>query len=173
MSEDQLDKFRISRRAIIGAATAAPLACMAGEATTTPTADSLIGLCTHWLTVDIAIDRLARRWAQLEMEAVAKHDYFNLSSRARDRLPMMAEMDAIDVTLEKLWEEQEPVFRVLKKMTPANVHEMASMMVVAARIEGRDEGPAGSLSRKAMAFISEAKCPGCGSPYVPPSLPRS
>jgi hypothetical protein len=74
--------------------------------------------------------------------------------------------------LERLWEEQEPVFKALKKMTPTNVHEMASLMVVAARIEARDEGPAGRLVRKAMAFIAEAKCPGCGSPYVPKSLPK-
>ncbi|MGH1558485.1 hypothetical protein ACRAWD_13690 [Caulobacter segnis] len=58
-------------------------------------------------------------------------------------------------------------------MTPANVHEAASLIVIAARIEIHDPGPTAPLVCKAMDFIAKATCPRCGEPYIPAKLPRT
>jgi len=173
MSEDQADPTLFSRRALLAVAGAAPVVCVVGNAPTAPAADTLIGRCAQWLTLDFESDHLARRWAALETEAVASFDYFRMNDRERRGLPMGPEMEAIEKQLDDLFSRRKRLYRAITKMTPANVHEAASLIVIAARIEIHDPGPTAPLVRKAMDFIAQATCPRCGEAYVPKSLPTA
>jgi hypothetical protein len=172
MSEYKADLTAISRRSLLGATSAAPLAC-AAPGGGRPTDSSLIGQCAQWLAAEFEADALARRWAALEILAVSGYDYFHLDDRQRRALPMAPEMSAIETKLDDLWRDQKRQFKAVAKMAPKNVHEAVSLMVVAATLDARDEGPTGPLIRLTMAFFANATCPGCGAPYVPASLPKS
>ena len=172
MSEDQANPTVLSRRALLAVAGAAPLICVAGGAQAAAT-ETLIGQCAQWLTLDFESDRLARRWALLETEAVAAFDYFRMNDRERLGLPMGPEMAEIEKQLDGLFRRRKRLYRAITKMTPANLHEAASLIVIAARIDFHDPGPTAPLVRKAMECIAEGTCPRCGEPYVPKSLPTA
>lgn len=161
----------VSRRAVIGAATSAPVVCLAN--TLSAPSDTLIGRCTEWLTLDFKSDDLARRWSALETLAASGYDYFRMNDRERRSLPMGTEMEAIEKQLDALFNQRKRLFKDITKMAPTNVHEAASLMVIAARIEVHDPGPSAPLIRKAMEFIADGTCPRCGEPYVPKSLPTA
>lgn len=172
MSEGKADLTAISRRTLLGATSAAPLACTTAGGPP-PTDSSLVGRCAEWLAAEFEADALARRWAALEILAVSGYDYFHLDDHQRRALPMAPEMAAIETKLDALWRDQKRHFKAVAKMAPKNVHEAVSLMVVAATLDARDEGPTGPLIRRTMAFFANATCPGCGAPYVPASLPKS
>lgn len=171
MSEDKLDPSVLSRRALLAAAGAAPVVCAAGEGT--GAAETLTGRCAQWLTLDFESDRLARRWAALETQAAAGFDYFRMNERERLALPMGPEMAAIENALDVLFGRRKRLYRAITRMTPTTIHEAASLVVIAARIEVHDPGPTAPLVRKAMDFIDRGTCPRCGEPYVPKSLPTA
>jgi hypothetical protein len=172
MSDDKADPTAISRRTLLGAASAAPLVCtVAGD--TPPAEDSLVGRCAQWLSAEFEADALARRWAALEILAASGYDYFRMNDRERRDLPMAPEMAAIETKLDDLWEIQKGHFHAVAKMEPKTIHEAVSLLVITARIDARDEGPTGPLIRRTMAFFAKATCPGCGAPYVPASLPSA
>ena len=172
MSEDKDDPTAISRRTLLGATSAAPLVCTALKSAP-PAKDSLVGRCAQWLAAEFEADALARRWAALEIVAASSYDYFRLSDHQRRGLPMGPEMAAIEVQLNDLWNDQKGHFNAVAKMAPKNIHDAASLLVVAATIDARDTGPTGPLLRRVMKFFDKAICPGCGAPYVPLSLPKS
>lgn len=173
MSDDKADPTAISRRTLLGATSAAPLVCRASDSDTPPAGDSLVGRCAQWLAAEFEADALARRWAALEIMAASGYDYFRLSDRQRRGLPMGPEMAAIEVRLNDIWEDQKRHFKAVAKMTPKTIHEAASLLVVAATIDARDEGPTSPLVRRTMAFFAKATCPGCGEPYIPAALPNA
>jgi hypothetical protein len=172
MSEDKAEPTSISRRTLLGATSAAPLICSATGAAT-PQANSLIGQCARWLTYDFESDSLARRWGALEILAASGYDYFRMSDHQRGSLPMAPEMAAIEVELDTLWEKRKRGLKAITKLTPRNIHEAASLLVIAARMDFHDPGPTAPLVNKAIALLASAKCPGCGEAYVPPSLPTA
>lgn len=171
MSEGKANLTAISRRTLLSATSAAPLACRAAGCPP-PIESSLVGRCAQWLAAEFEADALARRWAALEILAVSGYDYFHLDDRQRRGLPMAPEMAAIETKLDALWRDQKRHFKAVARMAPRNVHEAVSLMVVAATLDARDEGPAGPLIRRTMAFFAGATCPGCGEPYVPAELSR-
>lgn len=172
MSANKADPTAISRRTLLGATSAAPLVCTAPGGGP-PAEGGLVDHCAQWLTAEFKADALARRWAALEIMAASGYDYFRMNDRQRRSLPTAPEMAAIETKLNDLWEDQTRHFKAVAKMAPKNVHEAASLLVVAATIDARDEGPTGPLIRRTMAFFAKAACPGCGAPYVPLSLPKS
>ncbi|RRN64682.1 hypothetical protein [Caulobacter sp. 602-1] len=174
MSERKDDPTTVSRRTLLGAAPAAPLACKAGGAVAAaPAADSLLAQCAQWLTVDFESDRLARRWGALEILAASGYDYFRMTERQRGQLPMAPEMAALEVQMDELWKERKRGYQSITQLVPCNIHEVASLLVIAARMDVHDPGETAPLVRKAIEFLASAKCPGCGEPYVPPSLPTA
>ncbi|MDR7115817.1 hypothetical protein [Caulobacter sp. BE254] len=171
MSEDKADLTSISRRTLLGATSAAPLVCSAPNAAAPPAAESLIGQCALWLANDFEHDGLARRWSALETLAASGYDYFRMSGHQRSSLPMAPEMAAIEVQLAELWKERNRRLKEITKLAPRNLHEVASLLVIAARIDVYEPGETTPFVSKAIAFLASARCPGCGEPYVPPSLP--
>lgn len=149
----------------------APVACAADAPPAISSADTFIGSCAQWLASDFETDRLARRWAELETEAAANFDYFNMGERERLNLSMGPEMAAIEVQLDRLQKQRKRLYRAITKMTPANLHEAACLIVIAARIDVHEPGPTAPLVRKALDLVAKGTCPHCGEPYVPQSLP--
>jgi hypothetical protein len=172
MSEDQLDPTVLSRRALLAGASAAPVVC-AASSNQQAAPETLIGHCAQWLTLDFESDRLARRWAALETEAAANFDYFRMNERERLSLPMGPEMAAIEKELDVLFGRRKRLYRAITRMTPTTIHEAASLIVIAARIEVHDPGPTAPLVRKAMDFVARGTCPRCGEAYVPKTLPTA
>jgi hypothetical protein len=163
----------LSRRALLAVAGAAPLVCAVGDGSAVPEADTLIGRCAQWLALDFESDALARRWAALETRAVAAYDYFRMNDRERLSLPMGPEMAAIEDQLDSLFTRRKWAYRAITQIAPTNLHEAASLIVIAARIEIQDPGPTAPLVRKAMDVVAKGTCARCGEPYVPKSLPTA
>lgn len=173
MSDDKADPTSISRRTLLGATSTAPLVCNLPNSPATQEADSLIGQCARWLANDFAHDELARRWSALETLAASGYDYFRMSDAQRSGLPMAPEMAAIEVQLAERWKERNHRLKDITKLAPRNLHEVASLLVIAARIDLYEPGETAPLVSKAIGLLASAKCPGCGEPYVPPSLPTA
>lgn len=169
MSNRQEDMTSISRRTLLGAASAAPFACGAGKGALDAPND-LISQCGRWLASDFKADELARRWSALETLAASGYDYFRLDDHQRRALPMMPEMDAIERELDGLWAERKTLLKAIAAQAPHNLHEAASLLVIATRIDVHEPGPAAPLVKRAMQYLSDATCPGCGAPYLPRSL---
>ncbi|MEN2978705.1 hypothetical protein P7L78_25905 [Tistrella bauzanensis] len=162
MSEDKAEPTAMSRRTLLSATLAAPLACVSPSGAL-HVRNSLVGRCARWLAVEFEADALARRWAALEIAA---------GSRCDDVLSMRAEMSAIEVKLNALWHDQTRHFSAVTTMAPKTVHDVASLLVVAAAIDARDTGPTGPLLHQAMMFFANTTCPACGAPYIPSHLPQ-
>lgn len=169
MCANRTDPTAISRRTLLGAASAAPLACGAGEGALDAPSD-LINQCGRWLASDFKADELSRRWSALETLAASGYDYFRLDDHQRRALPMTPEMDAIERELDGLWTERKTLFKAIAARAPRNLHEAASLLVIAARIDVHEPGPTAPLVKRAMQYLSDATCPGCGAPYLPRSL---
>lgn len=161
-----------SRREVLGAAASAPVLAGA-NVPCPPPGDDLIAQCAAWLKSDFETDRLSRRWAALEILAASGYDYFRLDDHERRRLPMGPEMDAIEVELEVLSKQRDGHFKAITDLEPRNIHEVASLLVMAARMDLYMPGDTAPLVRRSIEFLSSAKCPRCGEPYVPPSLPTA
>jgi len=161
-----------SRREVLGVAASTPaLATASGPR---PGADSdLVSQCAQWLKADFESDDLSRRWGALEILAASGYDYFRLDDSQRRRLPMGPEMDAIEVELDVLSKERDRRFKAITALEPRNLHEVASLLVIAARMDLYMPGDTAPLVHRAITFLSSAKCPRCGEPYVPPSLPTA
>jgi hypothetical protein len=163
----------ISRRTLLGAVSATPIACKAVGTVPATSSVGLVEQCTAWLINDFETDRLARRWGALETLAASGYDYFRMTDRDRQRLPMAPEMAAIEDRMDALWKQRKRQFTAITKLAPRNIHEVASLLVLAARMDVHDAGPTAPLVHQAITFLASAKCPGCGEPYVPPSLPTA
>jgi hypothetical protein len=173
MSERKEDPTSVSRRLLLGVASAAPLVCTAAGGASPPPVESLVGQCAQWLKTEFETDRLSRRWAALEILAASGYDYFRLDDQERRRLPMGPEMDAIEVELDVLSKERNQRFKAIADMEPRNIHEVASLLVIAAQMDLYMPGDTAPLVRRSIEFLASATCPRCGEPYVPASLPTA
>jgi len=81
-----------SRRTVIGAASALPLASpIKGRKT-----DAAAELCKTWLAKNSAEDRLCRQWQKIETYVFRNYDWPRLSVEAQARFPEQAQMDELD-----------------------------------------------------------------------------
>lgn len=169
MARRKLDPTLISRRTLLGATSAAPLV---GDCATSAdqAAQDLISECARWLAADLETDRLSRRWAALEIQAVAEHSYFQLDFVQRRQLPMGPEMAAIETKLQRLSRATTQHWRRLSRAKPSTLHEVASLLAIAARQNLHADDNTEPLVRTCVAFLASTNCPRCGEPYVPASL---
>ena len=156
----------ISRRAVIGASAALPLAGPARGLPAVAAAD-IPAQCADWIALDLEIDRLARRWSDLETLAVRQFDYFKLTQAQIRALPMGPEMDAVDAECRRLGDVREEALKPLSKLTPRTIQDVSAQLSVAYRIMEFERGDAWPFVRKAWAFLSRSHCPGCGAAYAP------
>ncbi|NQE62382.1 hypothetical protein E1H18_2638 [Caulobacter sp. RHG1] len=103
MSDDK-GPFAVSRRAVIGAASAAPVVAGAGGGAAP---DPAVARCAEWMALDAEIDRLGLRWSDLETILVRKKRWERMTPDERAALSPTHEMDAIDKQLEPLFEQRD------------------------------------------------------------------
>jgi hypothetical protein len=159
----------ISRRAVIGASAVLPLAGPARGAAPIVAAD-IPARCASWVALDLEIDRLARRWSELETLAARQFDYFKLTQAQIRALPMGPEMDAVDAECRRLGKVREEALKPLSKLTPRTIQDASAQLAIAYRILEFERGDAWPFVRKAWTFLSRSHCPGCGAAYAPSGL---
>lgn len=157
----------ISRRAVIGASAALPLAGSVQGLPAPVGAADIPAQCADWIALDLEIDRLARRWSDLETLAVRQFDYFKLTKAQIRALPMGPEMDAVDAECRRLGDVREEALKPLSKLTPRTIQDVSAQLAIAYRIMEFERGDAWPFVRKAWTFLSRSHCPGCGAAYAP------
>lgn len=150
-----------SRRALIGAASAAPtfpLNIVQG-----PQPDPLVARCAEWLAIDFESDRLSLRWAALETRMVDECRWFSLSSVERRGLPQAAEMFEIEERLDRLSDEREQRLAALAGLRAQDLQGVASKLAVAARVLLHEGGPLHQLVADAVRVLTAHHSAHCGA----------
>jgi hypothetical protein len=155
----------LSRRAVIGAASAAPV--LGGVPLAT---NDTVAQCSDWIALDLEIDRLTLRWSKLETLMVREHDWFGLTPAEQRALPAAAEMFEIDERVEALSLQRERLLRPLSHLPADTLHGVASKLVIAARLLQHEENPAQPFVASAVRELADMCCPGCGAAVVPASV---
>ena len=151
-----------SRRALLGAAALAPV--LGGGPLA---ANDIVARCADWVALDFEIDRLARRWSQLETGMARDHGWFALTPAERQAPPGAAEMFEIDDRLEALSHQREQMLKPLSRLQADTLHGVASKLVIAARLLEQEENPAQPFVGSAVRELARMCCPGCGTALVP------
>ena len=158
MSDDKAP-FAVSRRVVIGAASAAPVvagvAAPSNEATTR---------CAEWIALDAEIDRLGRRWSDLEAILVRERRWERMTPDERVALSPTQEMDAIDAQLKPLFVQREAWLEALPKVRARDLHGVVAKLEVALQVMVHQQGDGYDLFEATMDELRTARCPHCGSP---------
>lgn len=160
MSEDK-GPLAVSRRVVIGAASAAPVVGGAGRGAL---ADPAVARCAEWLALDAEIDRLGLRWSDLETILVRQKRWERMTTKARGELSPSEEMDAIDKQMEPLFEQREAGLEALAAVRASDMHGVAAKLDVALRVMVHQQGDGYDLFKATMEELRTAHCPNCGAP---------
>ncbi|AZS22315.1 hypothetical protein [Caulobacter sp. FWC26] len=160
MSDDK-GPFAVSRRVVIGAASAVPVVSGAGGVAP---ADPVVARCAEWTALDAEIDRLGLRWSDLETILVRQKRWERMTPEERGELLPSEEMDAIDKQLEPLFEQREAWLEVLPAMHASDLHGVAAKLEVALRVMVHQQGEGYDLFKATMEELRTARCPNCGAP---------
>jgi hypothetical protein len=164
MSEDKAKRTRVSRRTVIGAATAAPVLANVGGGAS---ADGLVARCGAFVATDIRIRQLLCRWADLESDAFKLPGWFKLSRKEQLELPQGREMAEIDRVLPGLFREREKLLKALPRSAANDVTGVAAKIAVAAKaIDPEDHEEVHHLLTGATRDLAAMRCPGCHQPLV-------
>ncbi|OYX03004.1 MAG: hypothetical protein B7Z12_10915 [Caulobacter vibrioides] len=160
MSDDK-EPFAVSRRVVIGAASAAPVARGGGGSAL---ADPAVARCAEWMALDAEIDRLGLRWSDLETILVREKRWERMTPEEREELLPSEEMDAIDKQMEPLFERREAWLEALAAVRASDMHGVAAKLDVALRVMAHQQGDGYDLFKATMEELRTARCPSCGAP---------
>jgi hypothetical protein len=164
MSEDKAKRNTVSRRTMIGAATAAPALVNAGGVTK---AGDLVDLCGTFVATDIRIRRLLMRWGDLESDVVKNYNWFGISRREQLELPQGQEMARIDKMLPGLFRERARLLKSLPRSAANDTNGVAAKIAAAAKaVDPEDHEEVHFLLVGAARDLAAMRCPGCGQPLV-------
>jgi hypothetical protein len=164
MSEDKAKRNQVSRRGLIGAATAAPVLASVGGAAG---ADDLLVRCASFVAIDIKTGRLVRRWGDLESEAFALPGWFDLSKEEQLAHPKGREMAEIDRMLSSLFDQRWKLLADLPTVAANDPTGVAAKIAVAARaVDPEDHEEAHNLIAGAARDLANMRCPDCHRPLV-------
>jgi hypothetical protein len=152
----------LSRRALIGVASAAPLY---GVRKGPASPDDVTVRCREWLALDAEIDSLSRHWARLEARMVRDFNWFALSPEERRSIPQAQEMFELEVRLDQLSDERERVLSSLENLKAKDLHGVASKLAIAARLLEHEGGLAHHLVADAVIKLAAPRCPSCGARF--------
>jgi hypothetical protein len=156
--------FDLTRRSIMGAATAAPVLANVGGATK---AGDVVDLCGTFVATDIRIRRLLMRWGDLESDVVENHNWFGISRKEQLELPQGQEMASIDKILPGLFREREKLLKALPRSAATDPTGVAAKIAAAAKaIDPEDQEEVHFLLVGAASDLAAMRCPGCGQPLV-------
>ena len=117
MPADSRSSLSLSRRAVLGAASAAPVAAGAKSAD----AKAIVNRCGRWLEVDAEINRLSLRWAELDQAG--------------------AEREAVEARLEHLHQGQARGLEGIADMKAHDLRAVVGKLAVVASATREDGGP--------------------------------
>ena len=160
MSDDK-GPFTVSRRVVIGAASAAPVVTGAGSRAL---ADPAAARCAEWMALDAEIDRLGLRWSDLETILVRQKRWERMTPEERGELLPSEEMAAIDKQMEPLFEQREAWLEALPAVRANDMHGVAAKLEVALRVMVHQQGDGYDLFKATMEELRTARCPNCGAP---------
>lgn len=158
MSDDK-GPFALSRRVVIGAASAAPVVADGGGAL----ADPAVARCAEWMALDAEIDRLGLRWSDLETILVRQKRWERMTPEERGELLPSEEMDAIDKQMEPLFEQREAWLEALPTVRATDIHGVVAKLEVALRVMVHQQGEGYDLFKATMEELRTARCPNCGA----------
>lgn len=139
----------LSRRAVL-AGTSAAAAVVPVRSLGTPALPALPappGLAREvkpyerWLYLDSKIERLQRRWGQLESYLAREHGWFRLSDAEQRVFAPAQELRDIDGMLELLFEQREALLSVLPECGAASLEVVIARLAVVERLIYRDDHP--------------------------------
>lgn len=165
MSEDRLT------RALVSAASAAPSQC--GDYRADPVPESLVWHCAEFLQSEIESDVIGLEWGVLEGLNDAGWRYLPTDRGVAGDQTVSDRMKAIDARQDALSSKSKRHLKALRRIKPANAHEVASLLVIAAQMQSYDPPPSGVFLVAGLAHFAKGRCPICGAPYVPACLTRS
>ena len=160
MSDDK-EPFAVSRRVVIGAASAAPVVAGAGGAAVP---DAAVARCAEWLALDAEIDRLGLRWSDLETILVRQKRWERMTPEERGELLPSEEMDAIDAQLKPLFDQREAWLEALPAVRASDIYGVAAKLEVALQVMVHQQGDGYELFKATMEELRTARCMQCGSP---------
>lgn len=156
----------ISRRLVVGAAAAVPALPLIGDS---PTA-GVVTECADWLAIDIDMERLTLRWAELDAATMRESASRLSSSKGRNSRAMSSRMAALDQRLNVLGDEREHRLHRIAKLRARDAHAVAGKLAVAARMLDGEGGPIHQIVAEAVDVLGGQRCSGCGVPFVPGAL---
>ncbi len=160
MSDDK-GPFAVSRRVVIGAASAAPVVSGAGGVAP---ADPVVARCAEWMALDAEIDSLGLRWSDLETILVRQKRWERMTPEERGELLPSEEMDAIDKRLQPLFEQREAWLEALPAVRADDMYGVVAKLEVALRVMVHQQGDGYDLFKATMEELRTARCPNCGAP---------
>ncbi|WP_133244875.1 hypothetical protein [Caulobacter radicis] len=156
----------LTRRTVMGAAAAAPVAVSTGASASLP-ADSALMRFGTFVALDLRICRLVNRWADLESDVFQNHNWLNLTEEQQLALPQGQEMARIDAMLPDLFRQRHELTEALPKVAAATPTEIAAKVTAAARlVDPEDNEPANLLLTGAVRDLAAMRCPDCSRPLV-------
>lgn len=123
--------FSLSRRAVLGAASAAPVAVGAKTAG----AKAIVDQCGQWLEADAEIDRLAQRWADLDHDA-------------------SVEQTGLEARLEQLHQGQARGLKHIADTKAQDLRAVVGKLAVAASATREDGGPVHDIIMDALRALA-------------------
>ena len=163
MSDSKDDPFAVSRRVLIGAASATPI--LAGVGPASPS-DDVTARCDEWLALDAEIDRLLSRWSDLENLLVKEKRWHKMTPDQREALSPTEEMDAIDKQVKGLFEQRRQRLDALPALVARDMRGVASKLQVAVKVMDHERGDGFELFKGAVAEMQSVRCAHCGAPIV-------
>jgi len=163
MSDSNDDPFAVSRRVLIGAASAMPILASVGPASPS---DDVTARCDEWLALDAEIDRLLSRWSDLENALVKEKRWHKMTPDQREALSPTEEMDAIDKQVKGLFEQRRQELDALPALVARDMRGVASKLQVAVKVMDHERGDGFELFRGAVAEMQHVRCAHCGAPVV-------
>ncbi|MDB5580648.1 MAG: hypothetical protein JWR80_5824 [Bradyrhizobium sp.] len=173
----------LSRRAVLGAASASPLsgglarASKAAAATANPLdpattvyprspVSEVTTRCDEWLALDAKIDSLSLRWSHLETVLVREKNWSEMLPDEREALPPSEEMAAIDEQLHGLFEQRRRRLDALPGLVSRDVRAVASKLAVAVRVMRHERADGFEVIESATRELRSLCCAHCGEPIV-------
>ncbi|MDR7230310.1 hypothetical protein J2X45_001391 [Caulobacter sp. BE264] len=163
MSDSKDDPFAVSRRVLIGAASATPILASVGAASPP---DDVTARCDEWLALDAEIDRLLSRWSDLENALVKERRWREMTPDQREALSPTEEMDAIDKQVKGLFEHRRQGLDALPALVARDMRGVASKLQVAVKVMDHERGDGFELFKGAVAEMQHVRCAHCGAPIV-------
>lgn len=159
MSDDK-GPFAVSRRVVIGAASATPVVSSAGGGAVP---DPAAARCAEWMALDAEIDRLGLRWSDLETILVRQRRWERMTPEERGELLPSEEMDAIDAQLKPLFDQREAWLEALPAVRATDLHGVVAKLEVALRVMVHQQGDGYELFKATMEELRTTRCPNCGA----------